>query len=94
VVLEKKNTPKGKVKGSVSKAGHTEEKKLFHSTTAKLLFTANRARPDLVTLVSFLNKRVLHPTVEDAKKLARGIAYLKNTLHIELQLACMDTLIG
>jgi Reverse transcriptase (RNA-dependent DNA polymerase) len=65
------------------------EKQLFHSTTAKLLFTANRARPDLVTLVSFLTKRVLHPTVEDAKKLARGVAYIRNTLHIKLQLACI-----
>ena len=35
-----------------------KEKKNFHSTVAKLLFMAKRARPDLLTVVSFLCTRV------------------------------------
>jgi hypothetical protein len=40
-----------------------EERKLFHSKTAKLLYLAKRARPDILTIVSFLCTRVLVATV-------------------------------
>lgn len=38
-------------------------------TVIKILFIANRARPDMVTFISFMTKRTLHPTVEDGKEL-------------------------
>ena len=38
-------------------------------TVIKKLFIANRARPDILTFISFMTKRALHLTVEDGKKL-------------------------
>jgi hypothetical protein len=46
------------------------ERKEFHSTTAKLLYLAKRARPDILTVVSFLCTRVRSATIEDQGKLA------------------------
>ena len=37
-----------------------ELKAIFHTAVAKILFLANRTRPDVLTVVSFLTKRVLH----------------------------------
>jgi hypothetical protein len=51
----------------------------FHSTVAKLLYIAKRARPDLLTAVSFLTTRVQHPTEADRKKLERVLGYLRRT---------------
>jgi len=47
--------------------GH-EEKKYFHSTVAKLLFMVKRARPNLLTVVSFLFTRVQGATQQDMDK--------------------------
>jgi hypothetical protein len=55
------------------------EKKWFHSTTAKLLYLAKRARPDILTAVIFLCTRVQGATCEDKKKLIRVLGYLKGT---------------
>ncbi len=52
---------------------------MFHTETAKLLFLAKRVRPDILTVVSFLCTRVTRATVEDRKKLARLLGYLKGT---------------
>ena len=52
---------------------------IFHSTTAKLLYIAKRARPDLLTAVAFLTTRVQHPTEADNKKLERVLGYLLRT---------------
>jgi hypothetical protein len=57
-----------------------EEKKWFHAVTAKLLYLAKRARPDILTAVSFLCTRVQSATVEDAGKLTRVLGYLKGTV--------------
>jgi hypothetical protein len=43
------------------------EKKWFHSVTAKLLYLAKRARPEILTMVCFLCKRVQKATDEDRK---------------------------
>jgi hypothetical protein len=51
----------------------------FHSTVAKLLYVAKRARPDLLTAVAFLTTRVQHPTEADSKKLERLLGYLLRT---------------
>jgi hypothetical protein len=48
-----------------------EQRKWFHTKTAKLLYLAKRARPDILTAVSFLCTRVQSATTEDAAKLAR-----------------------
>jgi hypothetical protein len=55
------------------------EKKWFHSTTAKLLYLAKRARPDILTAVIFLCTRVQGATCEDKRKLIRVLGYLKGT---------------
>ena len=51
----------------------------FHSIVAKLLYLSKRVRPDLLTAISFLSKRVKSATVQDMKKLQRVIRYLRGT---------------
>jgi hypothetical protein len=63
-----------------SKQLNEAERKIFHTETAKLLFLAMRVRPDILTVVSFLCTRVTRATVEDRKKLARTLGYLKGTM--------------
>ena len=63
-----------------------DEKEFFHTTTAKLLFLSKRARPDLQTAISFLCTRVQAPDLDDYKKLARVIRYLRATKEIPLTL--------
>jgi hypothetical protein len=57
-----------------------EGRKLFHTKTAQLLYLAKRARPDILTAVSFLCTRVQSATEEDEKKLLRVLGYLKSTV--------------
>jgi hypothetical protein len=54
-----------------------EEKKIVHSMVAKLLFVAKQARPDLLTVVSFLCTRVQGATQQDMGKLERVLGYVK-----------------
>jgi hypothetical protein len=58
---------------------NNEKKAYFHTVTAKLLYLAKRARPDILTVVSFLCTRVKLPTVEDMKKLLNLLGYLHTT---------------
>ena len=60
--------------------------KIVHSITAKILFVANRGRPDLLTFIAFMTKRVLHPTHEDGKMLLRALQYLTHTSDLSLTL--------
>jgi hypothetical protein len=62
----------------------SKSQKKFHSTVAKLLYLSKRARPDILTVVSFLCTRVQKPTEEDYKKLLYLLGYLKSTKHIIL----------
>ncbi len=55
------------------------DRKLFHMMVAKLLYLAKRARPDLLTIVSFLCTRVTKATREDATKLSWVLGYLQKT---------------
>jgi hypothetical protein len=57
-----------------------EDRKQFHTKTAKLLYLAKRARPDILTAVSFLCTRLQSATEEDAMKLARVLGYVKGTV--------------
>ena len=63
----------------------------FHTLTAKLLFLAKRARPDILTAVAFLTTRVKNPTAEDQEKLKRVIMYLQFTPKLCLKLECQNT---
>ena len=54
-------------------------RKRFHSTVAKLLYLAKRARPDVLTSVSYLTTRVQKCNTEDIRKLERVMNYLRAT---------------
>jgi hypothetical protein len=63
-----------------------QNRKLFHTTTAKLLYLAKRARPDILTVTSFLCTSVKAPTQEDMSKLLHALGYLKSTQQTTLTL--------
>jgi hypothetical protein len=56
-----------------------EGQKQFHTIVAKLLYLAKRARPDILTAVSFLCTKVTKPIKADQQKLFRVLGYLRNT---------------
>jgi hypothetical protein len=58
----------------------------FHRTTARLLFAAKRARPDIQVAIAYLCTRVKSPTDSDYIKLTRVIQYLRGTIFIPLVL--------
>ena len=62
------------------------ESEYFHSVVAKLLYLAKRARPDLLTSVGFLAKRVQCSTKFDMIKLERVLKYLNSTRSLGLTL--------
>jgi len=64
-----------------------QEQKEIHTTIAKLLYLATRARPDLLLVVNFLSTRVNKFTSEDKKKLLRALQYLNKTKQIGLTLS-------
>ena len=59
--------------------------------TARLLFAAKQARPDIQVTVTYLCTRVLEPTKDDYLKLARVICYLCTTGHLTLVIGWDDT---
>jgi hypothetical protein len=54
-----------------------EERKWYHSKTAKLLYLAKQARPDILTAVIFLCTRMQAAMCEDKEKLQQVLGYLK-----------------
>ena len=54
-----------------------KRKEFFHSVTQKLLYLGKRVRPEILTAVSFLTKRVQYSTEEDYVKLNRVIQYIR-----------------
>jgi ATP-dependent protease HslVU (ClpYQ) peptidase subunit len=64
----------------------SNNKEYFHSLTAKLLYLAKRVRPDILTAVSVLVKRVTKPTVDDMAKLERVVRYIRGTQHLGIVL--------
>jgi len=58
------------------------EREYYHTLTAKLLYLGKRVRPDILTAISFLAKRVQQPTEEDLKKLYRVIRYLRGAKNL------------
>ena len=51
---------------------------------AKILYLAKRVRPDLLTSIGFLSKRVRYPTQQDLEKLRRLIKYINGTPELGL----------
>jgi hypothetical protein len=64
---------------------------MFHHHTAKLLFLAKMARPDVLTPVAFLTTRVKSPDEDDYKKLGRCMKCLRRTINLPLTLEADDT---
>jgi hypothetical protein len=56
-----------------------KQHKIFHTTTAKLLYLAKRIHPDILNVTSFLCTRVKTPTDEDMQKLIQTLGYLHIT---------------
>lgn len=67
-----------------------DKAQFFHHLTAKLLFLSKRARPDIQTAVAFLTTRVKGPDVDDYKKLARVLRYLRGSVKLTLTLEAND----
>jgi hypothetical protein len=64
----------------------TEQAEKFHSIVAKLLYMAKRARPDILTAISFLTTRCTCSTNQDWNKLLRVAKYLCGTRELALSL--------
>ena len=66
------------------------ERKLFHTSVAKLLNLSKRSRPDILTAVGFLCTRVTKATAQNKLKLRRVLGYLKRTkkktLHLKWEI--------
>jgi hypothetical protein len=80
--VAKRGTPGTRSTFSVDESSEKlseKERELFHSMTAKILYLAKRARPDVLMIVSYLCTRVTKATQEDKLKLQRLIGYLKQT---------------
>ena len=54
-----------------------KEADYYHRIVARLLFASKRARPDLLTAVSYLCSTVKSPTISDYNKLKRTIRYIR-----------------
>ena len=61
-----------------------DEAQLFHHLVAKLLYLSRRSRQDIQTAVAFLCTRVQSPDMDDYKKLARVMKYIRGTKDITL----------
>jgi hypothetical protein len=65
---------------------NAKESDFLHRTTARLLFAAKRARPDLQVAIAYLCTRVKSPSQSDYRKLTRVVKYLRLTISIPLVL--------
>jgi Reverse transcriptase (RNA-dependent DNA polymerase) len=68
-----------------------EKSKIFHHTVAKVLWAAIRARPDLLTTLSYLTCKVKNPDEDDYKKLKRMLSYIRETITLPLVLSADGT---
>jgi hypothetical protein len=64
----------------------------FRSLVMRLMFLAQRARPDVLTPVAFLSRRCGKCTSEDQKKLERVLMYLNSWPELKMTLACEEDL--
>jgi hypothetical protein len=68
-----------------------DQKELFHSTVASLLYLSGKIRKDISVGVAFLTSRVLKPTSEDWDKLVHLIQYIRSTVDRMLILGGSDS---
>lgn len=73
------------VRDDADKLG-SEEREMFHTLTAKLLYLSKRVRPDILTAIAFLARRVQSPDIDDQKKLLRVVRYIRGTSALGLRL--------
>jgi Reverse transcriptase (RNA-dependent DNA polymerase) len=69
---------------------NVNDKDMFHSIVAKLLYVTKRARGDILTTVAYLTTRVLTPTISDWNKLGRLLQYLNHSKHLVMRLNAND----
>jgi hypothetical protein len=65
--------------------------KVYHHTVAKILWAGLRARPDLLTALSYLTSKVQYPDEDDWKKLLRLLSYIEATIDLKLILSADGT---
>ena len=63
---------------------NSREADVFHRMTARLLFAAKCARPDIQVPLAYLCTSVREPTEDDYMKLTRVIRYLRGTIYLPL----------
>ena len=63
----------------------------FHTIVANFLFLCKRARPDILTGVTFLKTQVIESHEDDDKKLSRILKYLSGTRDVVLTLESNGT---
>jgi hypothetical protein len=64
----------------------------FRSRVMKLMFLAQRARPDILTPIAFLSRRANKVTDEDVGKLDRVLKYLNSCPDLGMILCCGDVI--
>jgi hypothetical protein len=63
------------------------QQEYMHSVVAMILYLAKKTRPDLLTLIGFLTRRVNKFNIQDLKKLERGLRYLRATKDLPFTLS-------
>ena len=66
------------------------ESEAFHRVTAKLLYVALRARPDLLLAIAFLSTRVSKSTTQDQAKLQRVLEYIYGSMDLDYIIGADD----
>ena len=61
-----------------------EKKEIFVHVVMQLLYLSQRGQPDIRTAISFLCGRLHHANMDDYKKVARVIKYLRGTIDMPL----------
>lgn len=69
-----------------------DQMKEFHSRVMKIMYLAQRTRPDILTATNFLSTRVTKCTDEDSTKLFRVLMYLNATPDLKLRLKSSDSI--
>ena len=72
---------------------NTADTEFYHSIVASCLFLGKRVRPEILTTVSFLSKRVNNPDADDLAKLTKLIQYLRYTKDLGLTLTSNDNIL-
>jgi hypothetical protein len=66
----------------------SEKQDDFRSMVMRLMFLAQRARPDILTAIGFLSRRCGKCTEQDKRKLDRVLMYLNSWPDLKMTLAC------